>query len=213
MKYRIKYHDLTIIITGILLGFLVVLQSRSFGGVQDKLARDSRANVFREIQILKTTNENLGEEIADLEVQLAKASDQELALKALQDEIVKDKIIAGHVDVGGPGVELTIKNNLPALWFTDIVNELWSAGAEAISVNDVRLTNSSVGFDTLPNGQISLNGVILTAPYHFRGIGEKKVLSEALSQPGGIVQRIKESVAGAEITIDQKDVIPMEKVL
>ncbi|MFO0780900.1 MAG: DUF881 domain-containing protein [Candidatus Gracilibacteria bacterium] len=213
MKYRIKYHDLTIIITGILLGFLVVLQSRSFGGVQDKLARDSRANVFREIQILKTTNENLGEEIADLEVQLAKASDQELALKALQDEIVKDKIIAGHVDVNGPGVELTIKNNLPALWFTDIVNELWSAGAEAISVNDVRLTNSSVGFDTLPNGQISLNGVILTAPYHFRGIGEKKVLSEALSQPGGIVQRIKESVAGAEITIDQKDVIPMEKVL
>lgn len=213
MKYRIKYHDLTIIITGILLGFLVVLQSRSFGGVQDKLARDSRANVFREIQILKTTNENLGEEIADLEVQLAKASDQELALKALQDEIVKDKIIAGHVDVSGPGVELTIKNNLPALWFTDIVNELWSAGAEAISVNDVRLTNSSVGFDTLPNGQISLNGVILTAPYHFRGIGEKKVLSEALSQPGGIVQRIKESVAGAEITIDQKDLIPMEKVL
>lgn len=213
MKYRIKYHDLTIIITGILLGFLVVLQSRSFGGVQDKLARDSRANVFREIQILKTTNENLGEEIADLEVQLAKASDQELALKALQDEIAKDKIIAGHVDVSGPGIELTIKNNLPALWFTDIVNELWSAGAEAISVNDVRLTNSSVGFDTLPNGQISLNGVILTAPYHFRGIGEKKVLSEALSQPGGIIQRIKDSVAGAEIIIDLKDIILMEKVL
>lgn len=213
MKYKMKYRDLTIIITGILLGFLVVLQARSFGGVQDRLARDSRANVFRELQILKNTNENLADEIVDLEDQLAKASDQEQALKALQDEIFKDRIIAGHVDVAGPGVDLIVKNALPALWFTDIVNELWSAGAEAMSVNNIRITNTTVGFDTLPNGQISLNGVILTAPYHFSAIGDKKTLSEALNQPGGIVQRIKQSIQNAEITLDQKDLIQMEKVL
>ncbi len=213
MKYKVKYRDLTIIITGILLGFLVVLQARSFGDVQDRIARDSQANVFQEIQILKTTNENLGDEITDLEGQLAKASDQEQALNAIQDEIKNDKIIAGEVDVQGPGVELTVKNSLTGIWFTDIVNEMWSAGAEAVSVNNIRLTNATVGFDTLPNGQISLNGVILTAPYHFDAIGDKKTLSEALTQTGGIVQRIKDSVQNADITLDQKDLIQIDKVL
>ena len=213
MKYKVKYRDLTIIITGILLGFLVVLQSRSFGDVQDRIARDSRANVFREIQILKNTNENLTFEITDLEDQLSKASNQEQALKAIQDEIQKDKIIAGHLDVTGPGVELTVKNDLPALWFTDMENEFWSAGAEAVSVNGVRLTNTTVGFDTLPNGQISLNGVILTAPYHFDAIGDKKTLSEALNQSGGIIQRIKDSTPGIDVSLEQKDVIQMVKVL
>ena len=93
-----KYRSISIILTGVLLGFLVVLQSRSFGNVQNQIQRDSRANVFREIQILKTTNENLTDEIASLEDQLAKASDQELALKGIKDEIRNDKIIAGHVD-------------------------------------------------------------------------------------------------------------------
>ncbi len=213
MKYKMRYRDLTIIITGILLGFLVVLQSRSFGNVQDRIARDSRANVFREIQILKNTNEDLGDEIADLEDQLAKASDQEQALKGIQEEIQKDKMIAGHVNVTGPGVELTVKNNLPALWFTDIANELWSAGAEAVSVNDVRITNTTAGFDTLPNGQISLNGVILSSPYHFGAIGDRKTLSEALNQPAGIIQRMKDNIPGIEITLDQKDLLQMEKVL
>ena len=90
---------------------------------------------------------------------------------------------------------------------------MWSAGAEAVSVNNIRLTNATVGFDTLPNGQISLNGVILTAPYHFDAIGDKKTLSEALTQTGGIVQRIKDSVQNADITLDQKDLIQIDKVL
>lgn len=213
MKYKMKYRDLTIIITGILLGFLVVLQSRSFGTVQDQIGRDSRSNVFREIQILKNTNENLDDEIRDLEDQLAKASNQEDALKGIQEEIKKDKMIAGNLSVTGPGVELAVKNNLPALWFTDIVNELWAAGAEAVSVNNVRITNTTVGFDTLPNGQISLNGVILTAPYHFDAIGDKKTLNEAVSQPGGIIQRMKDNIQNLEITVDQRDVITMEKVI
>ena len=212
MKY-IKYHDLTIIITGILLGFLVVLQSRSFGDVQDRISRDTRANAFREIQILKTTNENLQAEIGDLQDQLSKASNQELALKGIQDEIQKDKILAGQVDVTGPGVEITLKSDIPEIWFTDVVNELWSAGAEAVAVNNIRLTNSTVGFDTLPNGQIALNGTILTAPYHFDAIGDKKTLADAITQPLGILQRLKDSVQGVDVQLEQKDVVAMQKVL
>lgn len=212
-----KIRAIVIVITGILLGFLVVIQARSFSDVQGLVRRDTRANIFRELQILKTTNKNLEDEIVDLEDQLAKASDQEQALKAIKAEIEKDEIIAGHVDIQGPGVEVTIQQDVPMIWMTDLINDLWSAGAEAISVNNIRITNSTMGFDTLPNGQIALNGVILTAPYHFQAIGEPKILFEAVSQPQGIIQRLNESLqakgAKIEVTVDKKDLIIMQKVL
>ena len=208
-----KYRALFIILTGVLLGFLVVLQTRSFSDVKDIIHRDSRADIFREIQILKNTNRNLEEAISLLETRLEQVSDQGEALKAIRDEIVRDKIIAGHSDISGPGVEMTVKQKIPLFWLTDIVNELFSSGAEAVSVNNIRLTNTTIGFDTLPNGQISLNGVILVTPFHFQAIGDKKVMSKALNQPQGIGQRLKESLPNVEVDIDQKDYITMQKVI
>ncbi len=199
--------------TGILLGFLVILQSRSFRDVQNIFTRDTRANVFREIQILKKTNENLGDEIHDLEIQLVKASDREQALNTIRDEIKKDRILAGHVDISGSGIEVIIKKDVAAIWLTDLVNELWSAGAEAVSVNNIRLTNSTVGFDLLPNGQVALNGVLLAMPYDFKAIGDPKVLEEALNQKQGILDRLKESLPGVEINLAQKQNLKMGKVL
>lgn len=209
MKYRVLF----IILTGVLLGFLVVLQTRSFGDVKDIIRRDSRADIFREIQILKNTNRDLEEAILLLETRFAQVSDQEEALKAIKDEIVRDKIIAGHVDISGPGIEMMVKQNIPLFWLTDIVNELFSGGAEAVSINNIRLTSATIGFDTLPNGQVSLNGVILAIPFHFQAIGDKKVLSKALNQPAGIVQRLKESLPNIEVNVDQKDYITMKKII
>lgn len=195
------------------MGFLVVLQSKSFSGVREIIRRDFHANIFREIHILKTTNQNLEDTIGELETGLLKASDQEQALKVIGDEIARNKIIAGHVDISGPGIELIIKQNIALFWLTDIVNELLASGAEAISINNIRLTDSTIGFDILPNGQVSLNGVILTVPYNFHAIGNKKVIYTSLTQSHGIVQRFKESIPNLEIILDQKDVINMQKAL
>lgn len=212
-KSRLNSQIIAITTTGILLGFLVILQSRSFRGVQDIIGRDTRANVFREIQILKTTNENLTAEIKDLEDQLSKASDRQQALNAVQDEIKKDRILAGHVDVEGPGIQVTVSKPVAVIWLTDIVNEMWSAGAEAVSVNNIRLTNSTVGFDLLPNGQVALNGVPLTAPYDIEAIGDGKTLNEALNQTQGVLERLRQSVQGVDLTNTLKEKIGMGKVI
>ncbi len=208
---RLNSRVVAITATGVLLGFLVILQSRSFRGVQDILARDSRANVFREIQILKTTNENLTDEIGDLEEQLNKASDRQQALNAVQDEIKKDRILAGEVDTEGPGILVSLSKPVTVIWLTDIVNEMWSAGAEAVSVNNIRLTNSTVGFDAMPNGQVALNGVPLTAPYSISAIGDGKTLNAALNQPQGVLDRLRQTISGIEIYTTLKDKIQMDK--
>ncbi|HRY91175.1 MAG TPA: DUF881 domain-containing protein, partial [Candidatus Gracilibacteria bacterium] len=66
---------------------------------------------------------------------------------------------------------------------------------------------------TIPNGQIMLNSVILKSPYKIEAIGDKNTLADALSQPQGIIQRLKESVAAVTPELQQKDLIKMDKVI
>lgn len=208
-----KHQHIYILFTAILLGFLIAMQSGSFSDYSDVIRRNSRADVFREIQILKDTNENLEDEIKDLEVQLSKTSNSQQALEGIREEIEKNRILAGRVDISGPGIAVTLNQEVRALWITDLVNELFTAGAEAVSVNNIRLTDKIVGFDTIPSGQILLNGVILDLPYNIEAIGDKVTLEQSLIQPQGIVDRMKQSAENADIDVEPIDLINMEKVL
>ena len=213
MIKRIKNNQLSILLTAVLLGVLIVIQSRAFQDYGDVFSRNSRADVFREIQILKTTNEDLEEEIGDLEEQLAKLSDNQQALAAIREEAKRYEALTGRTDVSGEGVYLNINADVRAIWLTDIVNELFSAGAEAVSVNEIRLTEKTVGFDTIPSGQIVMNGVILKAPYAFAAIGDNGTLESALKQPGGILERMTQSLGGVDYTLETKDLVTIEKVI
>jgi uncharacterized protein YlxW (UPF0749 family) len=201
-----------ILFTAVLLGFLIIMQARSFNDVNDQLNRNLRTDIFKEIQILKSTNENLLEEIKDLEQQLQKLSNNQDALQGIKEQIDKNQILAGKVDVSGPGISLKITGEIRALWLVDTVNELFSAGAEAVSVNSIRLTKKTSGFDTIPNGQILLNSVILNVPYNIEAIGDRKVLSTALTQTQGIIERMKQ-LNNVETQLEERDLVVMKAVM
>lgn len=208
MKSKRK-NQLSILITAVLLGFLIMLQANSFSDVSDVLNRNTRTDVFKEIQVLKTTNEKLADEIKNLETQLGKISNNQGALEGVRDQIKEYTLLAGKTEVSGPGVEIQINGQIKALWLIDTLNELLSAGAEAISVNSIRLTNNANGFDTIPNGQILLNSVILNEPYVIEAIGDKSVILSALNQPQGILERIKQ-LNNVEVSASGKDLIMMK---
>lgn len=210
---NIRKRELSMLLTAVLLGFLIALQAQSFEDVGDVLNRNSRADVFREITILKDTNDDLRQEIEDLEDQLIKVSNNQDALASVREEISKYEALTGRVDISGPGIRMEIDGDVKALWLTDSVNELFAAGAEAVSVNSIRLTNKTIGFDTIPSGQITLNSVILNQPYVIEAIGDKQVLQEALAQPEGIIERMQRGLSGVQVQLEQKDVVTMEKVL
>ena len=52
---------------------------------------------------------------------------------------------------------------------------MFNSTAQAVSINGIRITNQTAGFDVLPKGQIFLNGSILTYPYIFEAIGEGSI--------------------------------------
>lgn len=194
----------------IILGAFIVIESRSFDVVNDIILRDSKSDVFKEIKVLKEENQDLRDEISELDSTLSSLSNQDSAVKTIQDEIEKYNKISGEYIVYGPGISVSINGKITSPWMVDLINELFHAGAQAVSVNGIRITNESSGFDTLPKGQIYLNGTILSPPYVFNAIGEAITLKNALSAIGGIFDRIKATFGGISISLEQKDVVEIK---
>ncbi len=199
-----------IMVAAIALGALIVTQMRSFGEVNSMLIRDTQSNVFQEIKILKAKNEDLSNEIEELESTLEQLADQNLALQAIEEEIEKYKKLSGEDSIFGAGVTLTIDADLTTPWVIDLVNEFWNSGVQAVSVNGIRITNQAIGFDTYPQGQIFLNGAILSSPYVFSVIGEPSTIIGILELPGGIFDRLEDSLPEIVIKTEEKEIIQMD---
>ncbi|MFA5820534.1 MAG: DUF881 domain-containing protein [Candidatus Gracilibacteria bacterium] len=158
---------------------------------------------------MKEKNDDLRKEVNELEDSLDQLKGQDSALGALQDEIDKYKKLSGEYPVYGPGVTIKMAANINTPWAIDVVNELLNSGAEAVSLNDIRIINNSAGFDTLPKGQILLNGSILKAPYEFKVIGEPTQLIKILELPGGLFDRLEAAFPGSPIQTERKEIIQM----
>lgn len=196
--------------TAAILSFFVVIQINSFDNVNNSLQRDSKSNIFQEIKILKDKNEDLKVEVADLESSIDQLNDQGKALNAIQDEITEYTKLSGKASVFGPGITMTIDGKFSTPWMIDIVNEFFNSGAQAVSVNGIRIVNQTAGFDTLPKGQILLNGSILASPYTVNAIGESSTLFTLIQSPGGFSDRLKKAFPETKTTITTKDIIQMD---
>ncbi len=174
--------------------------------------RESRLSIFKEIQIVKKSNQTLNETVVDLERELANSNDKAKALENLKNDIKKNQIIAGEVAVQGAGVEVRIEQNVAALWFTDAVNDLFTAGAEVISINGIRYAGDFQGFDKMPNGKILFGSEILTEPYIIQAIGDQAVLMDSLEQKGGFLDRITLSIPGVKVSGKKVDEIKINSL-
>lgn len=194
---------------GVLVGVMVVLQIRSFQTVGGIFVRDTKSNAFQEIKVLKDKNEALEVEITELENILEQLSDQTNALEALEEQILRYEKLSGSESVFGPGLSIYITGDITTPWLIDLVNASFHSGAEAVSVNGIRIVNSTAGFDTLPQGQILLNGSILSSPYTVELIGEVSEMSDFLNIEGGIIQRMKSSFPETEVSVLGREIIQM----
>lgn len=107
------------------------------------------------------------------------ASSTEDTQQILKKEIVKYQIILGQGEVEGPGVTLSIGHTLMLTQLVDLMNALRNSGAEAIAINQKRIitTTSMEQFKEKTN-------------YMIQAIGNKTVLYDSLTRPGGILDLI-----------------------
>ena len=82
-----------------------------------------------------------------------------------------------------------------------LVNELWAADAEAIAINDQRLSTTTAIRCTGPT--VRVNGVAVGSPFIVEAIGDPGALSAALRLPNGIVDELQS--VNIKVTVETAD--------
>ena len=127
----------------------------------------------------------------------------------------------GKTDVEGEGIviQLTDKggtqlsddvevDNITSTQLLTIINELFSAGADAISLNGHRITAMSAVYE-IGTEFLKVNGDKITSPYVINAIGDSDYLKSAVSGKGGGVDQLME--LGHETSVDTSKKIRIEK--
>jgi len=134
------------------------------------------------------------------------------ALEQAQQEADDLAVLAGLVPVSGPGltIRLADEGTVSINSMLDLVQELRSAGAEAIEVDgQVRLVVSSA-FEATDEGLV-VDGVLLETPYVIDVIGEPSALRGALGFPGGPEDSVEDD--GASIVVEQPETVEVQQVV
>lgn len=198
--------QLAVTVVAFVLGILVVAQLRAQQAAP-ALAGVSSQDLTILVGNLNTRNDQLRTEIASLERQLAQLrgdrSRGETSLDRLRADLLEVRAFAGLEPVVGPGVVVTVAGRITAQAVDELLNELRSAGAEAIAVADVRVVPGSVVAG--PPGGLSIERVSLDDPFEILAIGSPETITGSLTRLGGIVATLAATQELATITVTPVD--------
>ena len=149
-----------------------------------------------------------------------KESDQKTA-QLLENELEQLNEILGKTDVTGDGIIIVLtdkageklSDDVPVSRINEedlliIINELFGAGAEAISINDQRIVSMS-DIASIGESFIKVNSERILSPYVIKAIGNQTYLESAVSGKGGYIDELKD--LGHEATVEKAKKIKKEK--
>jgi uncharacterized protein YlxW (UPF0749 family) len=117
----------------------------------------------------------------------------------IEKELEFNRMLFGNIDVEGEGIQITLKDISNELFeysgdedvsqllihnydITYVLNDLKSAGAEAISINGQRVTERTEVF--CQGNFLRVNGVKLPTPFYINAIGNKEALEKYMMAEG-----------------------------
>jgi len=190
-------------------------------------ARYGRSDLLAQMLVASQSQiEDQAEEIRRLRAQLNEYRDastqREELLALLNRQLTRDQIALGLVKVKGRGIVMTLDDSTLAaqagenrdpflvhdydLW--PVVNELRSAGAEAISINEQRVVGTTpircVG------AVLNINSVPVASPFIIKAIGDPDALVGALNLPGGVVEQFRASKF--PVTVETHEEVAIEAI-
>jgi len=183
---------LSIFAVAILIGVLAVGQLRSQARPTE-ISSLSAQELSTLVETLTTRNRELRSGLADIREQLREyrlsGSQGESALQVGREDLRRITAFAGLAAVDGQGIVMTVEGGLDAIALNDLINELRNAGAEAIAVDEVRITARSV----VVQGPLALqvDGVDVGHRFTIRAVGSPDGLLGAMERPGGIISQLK----------------------
>jgi uncharacterized protein YlxW (UPF0749 family) len=206
MASRVAQVSLTLV--ALLIGVLLVAQLRSQARPTE-ISSLSAQDLSTLIETLSDRNRELRASLADAREQLreylvAEAQGQS-ALDVSREDLRRIVAFGGMGSVEGQGIVISVDGDLDSIAVNDLVNELRNAGAEAIAVDQVRITARSVcvqGTDSL-----AIDGTPIGRSFSIRAVGDPAGLLAALQRPGGIISQLKLFVSATIDVLQSSHVI------
>ena len=159
------------------------------------------------------TNEKLQETNSKIVEYKEKIESNEEASGLLDEELKKTQLILGTTDVVGEGVVVTLTDTedhpIKAIDLIDLLNELRYAGAEAISINGIRVINMTDIAD-IDTYIIMKPSQRIVSPYVVKAIGNQTYLTSNLCQKNsGFVDKYNNS--GKSVKLEKQRNIKIPK--
>lgn len=184
-----------VFIASIIIGLLIAMNI-GFEGKNNFLDVKQYNEAYNERNKLYSELNNLKEQYYIINAKLQKYdhSDEKKyeVLEEIQKEVNFNNLILGKSDVEGQGVKITLEDGTsnfdeyPSIGqlihdfdIVQVINDLRSAGAEAISINGQRVIYDNYGLCAGSN--IDLNGIKIVAPFYINAIGNEDVLYNYLT--------------------------------
>jgi uncharacterized protein YlxW (UPF0749 family) len=179
----------------LIIGLLLVGQLRSQARPIE-LSSLSAQELSGLIEQLSAANVELAAGLEDLRAQIR---DYERAAVEGQSDIVISEealraisVFGGLAGVEGQGIRIEAEGAFDPIAVNDLIHELRNAGAEAIAVDDIRITARSIA--VLGTSAIEIDGVPIGPSFEITAIGSPDGLQAAIERPGGILSLYEQSI-------------------
>ena len=207
------------LLIGVFLGLYLKTGKEFFEPLSINKMKETSTKIKNLKAEINSINEELEKQDKKLETLEKLVKNDSEFLKFLKDEKVFYEMISGDVDLEGAGIVLTITEEsvdrpvkrTDVIHDSDllrIINDLRTSGAEAISINDLRVY-SRTGVKC--NGPVvRLNGRTKGAPFIIKAIGNSDKLYSAIKSPGTFAS-ILETINPIKLEIEQKEKVLVKK--
>lgn len=126
------------------------------------------------------------------------------ALDVGQEDLRRITAFGGLAAVEGQGIVLEVQGDLDAIALNDLLNELRNAGAEALAVDEIRITHRSVAVQGATS--LLIDGFEIGHSFQLKAIGSPDGLFATIERPGGIIAQLQQFIS-ASIVARQSDQI------
>lgn len=202
---------------GLILGLMLAAQFRVAREQAQAVTIQRFNELMNDLRRARQEHEALQARVDRLRRQLNQVAENP-GLAALRSELDAVRILAGAIDMAGPGIEVILNDSSAAVQpgqnpnfyvlhdedILKVLNELRAAGAEALAINGERVLATTeircIGPTVLVNKTERL-----APPYVITAIGNPETMEASLKMKGGVIDTLR--YWGIQVTVKKHPVI------
>lgn len=174
-----------------------IVKQTDITSIETMRKEELRTEIANLKQKYKEVQEQYEDKVNKLSEYMKEQKSKDESSKLVEDEYSKTEMYLGKTNVQGQGIVITIKNtansdtdSITAEDLLIIIDYLKFGGAEAISINEERITGmSEVVY--VNNSIVFVNQQRILAPYVIKAIGDQSKLESTLFGNGGYLEILK----------------------